>query len=744
VHAAYFRFAASEEELMKQVLQDRNGLTVVRDVPPPSCLPGSVLVRNAYSVISSGTERSRVELAQKSLLGKARERPDLVREVIARTRREGIRTTRDAIRRRLADETPVGYSSAGVVLEVGEAVSGFTPGDRVACAGGGHANHAEIVSVPANLCTKVPDGVGLESAALTTIGSIALHAVRLAEVQVADRVAVIGCGLVGQITCRLLLAAGADIFALDVDSTKVETAVRGGAHHGFVVTKDVARQVVAAAGGIGVDEALVTAASRTNDPLLLASAIVRDRSAIVLVGDVPIEFPRAPLYDKEISFRVSRSYGPGRSDAEYEERGLDYPIGFVRWTEKRNMEAVLDLVARGGLRLDDLIEAVVPVEDAVDAYRRLTGPAEERPRGAIVLAYADTAPIEGPLGVEVRLPAAQSARRAAKSPLRIALVGPGRFAGRVLVPALERAGAQLELVCGGSGPSAEAAMRTLGFSRIADSEDAAISDQAIDAVVIATRHASHAALTARALEAGKHVFCEKPLALTLEELEEALAAAAGADGIMAVGFNRRYSPTLRELHGFVNANGHRLVANYRVSAGPISPEHWIHDLSQGGGRALGEVCHFVDSIAFVAGSAIESVNAVGYGLAEAPVQALDNLVVTLSFANGSVGGITYVADGSPRLPKERLEVFSRSRTAVLDDYRNLDLLGGGRHQKRREKTQDKGHLREIEAFIEGAARGEPPVPLPEIANVSLATLAIVESLRTGRPVRVAQERLSER
>src|SRR5918995_5792725 len=297
---------------MKQVLQDRNGLTVVRDVPPPSCLPGSVLVRNAYSVISSGTERSRVELAQKSLLGKARERPDLVREVIARARREGIRTTHDAIRRRLADETPVGYSSAGVVLEVGEAVSGFTPGDRVACAGGGHANHAEIVSVPANLCAKVPGGVPLEIAALTTIGAIALHAVRLAEVHVADRVAVIGCGLVGQLTCRFSQAAGAEIFALDVDSTKVETAVGGGADHGFVVTEDVAQQVVAAAGGIGVDEALVTAASRTNDPLLLASSIVRDRSTIVLVGDVPIEFPRAPLYDKEISFRVSRSYGPGR------------------------------------------------------------------------------------------------------------------------------------------------------------------------------------------------------------------------------------------------------------------------------------------------------------------------------------------------------------------------------------------------------------------------------------------------
>ena len=725
---------------MKQVLQDRSGLTVVREVPPPPCLPGSLLVRNAYSVISSGTERSRMTLARKSLLGKARERPDLVREVITRARRDGIRTTGQAVQRRLRDETPVGYSSAGVVLEVGEAVTGFGSGDRVACAGGGHANHAEIVSVPANLCAKVPDGVDLDVAAMTTLTAVALHATRLADVQVADRVAVIGCGLVGLLACRLLQAAGAEVFALDVDSTKVETALNGGAHHGYVVDADVAVRVVGAAGGIGVDEVLVTAASQTNDPLLLASSIVRDRAAIVLVGDVPIEFPRAALYDTETSFRVSRSYGPGRGDAEYEERGLDYPIGFVRWTEKRNMEAVLGLLAQGQLRLDDLIEAVVPVEGAVEAYGRLVGPADARPRGAIVLAYADHAPAPEearPLDAAGRVPAARTPKRAASAPLRVALVGPGGFAARMLVPALARAGAQLELVCGGSGPSAEAAVRNLGFARFADEEDAAISDPEIDAVVIATRHASHAALTTRALEAGKHVFCEKPLALTLEELERVLAAAAEAPGILAVGFNRRYSPSLGELRRFVSAEGRTMVASYRVSAGALPAEHWIHDLSQGGGRALGEVCHFVDSLAFVAGSAIESVHAAGYGRPGAPLQARENLVITLSFANGSVGGITYAADGSPRLPKERLEVFSGARTAVLDDYRKLELLGEGRRRTRRERAQDKGHAREIQVFVDAAGRGEQPVDLEEIANVSLATLAIVESLRTGRSVRLA-------
>jgi predicted dehydrogenase/threonine dehydrogenase-like Zn-dependent dehydrogenase len=722
---------------MKQVLQDRSGTTVVREVPPPPSAPGSVLVRVAFSVISSGTERARVELSKKSLIGKARERPDLVREVVNRAKTQGIRATRDAVKLKLSEETPVGYSLAGIVLAVGEAVRGLTPGDAVAC-GGGNAGHAEIASVPANLCAKVPANVPLESAAMTTLGAIALHGVRLADVRLGDRVAVIGCGLVGQIACRLLQASGADVFALDIDPVRVERARAGGAHRGFVVADGVAPAVVAATGGHGVDAVVVTAAAPVNDPLLLAAAVARDRGAVVLVGDVPIQFPRAALYDKELSFRVSRSYGPGRYDAEYEERGLDYPIGFVRWTEQRNMEAVLDLQERGELRLDDLVDEILPVEEAVRAYGLLTGPLETRPRGAIVLAYPDSgvATEAEPRALETLPASAIATRTATTPPVRVALIGPGGFAGRVLVPALARAGARLELVGGGSGPSAAAAARTLGFERIAESEDAAITDPSIDAVVIATRHASHAALSTRALQTGKHVFCEKPLALTTDELDEVVAAAQTSSGILAVGFNRRFSPLLRELRTFVTGPGGLVTASYRVSAGPIPPEHWIHDLAQGGGRALGEVCHFIDSLTFIAGAPVGVVYAVGYGALAGPVQARDNLAVTLSFANGSVGSITYVADGSGRVPKERIEAFSGPLTAVLDDYTKLELFGPDGRQKRDAGTQDKGHSAEIEAFLEGAARGELPVPLDEIANVSLATLAVVESMRTGRPITI--------
>lgn len=711
---------------------------MVRDVPAPPCPPGSLLIRNAYSVISSGTERTRVELSQKSLLGKARERPDLVRQALERAKREGIRATREAVARKLTEETPVGYSSAGHVIEVGAGVRGFDVGDAVACAGGGHANHAEIVSVPVNLCAHVPDGVPLESAAMTTIAAIALHGLRLAEVSLGDKVAVVGCGLVGRIASRLLNASGAEVFALDVDADRVDLVVADGARHGFLAGPAGKAAVLAATEGVGVDRAVVTAGASSSDPLVLAAELLRDRGALVLVGGVPVQIPRSVMYDKEISFRVSRSYGPGRYDVDYEERGLDYPIGYVRWTEKRNMEAVLELQARGSLTLVDLVEEIVPVDDASDAYERLVGEGAVRPRGALVIAYGEEpgsrTSIASSLAIDA--PPATPAKAATSRPLRVGLIGAGSFASRILVPALTAAGARLELVGGGSGPSAEAAVRTLGFGRAAESAEAVIDDESVDAVVIATRHSTHAELVIRALEAGKHVFCEKPLALSFESLEEVVAAAAAAPGILAVGFNRRFSPLLRDVKSFVGGGAGQIAATYRVNAGRVPPEHWVHDLEQGGGRALGEGCHFVDCLAYLTGSRIETVYATGYGAPDLPVQARDNFLASLTFADGSVGEIVYVSDGSGRVPKERLEAFSGPRTAILDDYLTVDLFGPTSTERRKARTQDKGHREEIAAFVRGAELGEPPVPLTEVTNVSLATIAIVESLRTGSPVRL--------
>jgi predicted dehydrogenase/threonine dehydrogenase-like Zn-dependent dehydrogenase len=722
---------------LKQVLQNRSGLTVVRDVPAPPCPPGSVLVRNAFSAISTGTERSRAELSQKSLLAKARERPDLVRDVVQRARREGLRSTRDAVKRKLDEETPVGYSSAGTVIEVGAAVRGISVGDRVACAGGGHANHAEVVSMPANLIARVPDEVSLEAAALTTIAAIPLHGIRLSGVRVGDSVAVIGCGLVGQIACRLLRASGARVFALDIDPARVEQA-RSSADGAFVSDSSVAAQVRMANGDVGVDHILLTAAAPSNEPLVLATEMARDRASIVLVGVVPIDIPRSAMYDKELSFRVSRSYGPGRYDLDYEERGLDYPIGYVRWTEQRNMECVLQLQASGRLDLEDLVE-IVPVERAAEAYQRLVADPSERPLGALVLAYEDAA-VSGSRDLEVRQLAVETADsrppRRTREPVRVGLLGPGGFAARVLVPALTAGGARLVAVAGGSGPSAEAATRSLGFERVTENEAAVIADDTVDAVVVATRHSAHASLVCQALDAGKHVFCEKPLALTLEELDSVLRAAADSEGILAVGFNRRFSPLLQELREFVLRAPSPVASVYRVSAGRLPADHWTHDLEQGGGRLIGECCHFIDSLVFLTGSAVEDVHARGYGNPQLPVQARDNVAVTLGFANGSVGSILYAADGSGRVPKEHLEAFSGDRSAILNDYATLDLFGPDQQESRGGRKQDKGHRSEISAFLRGVEQGEAPVPLGEVANVSLATLAVVESLRTGQTIHV--------
>lgn len=724
---------------MRQVLLLRGGARTVREVPPPSCAPGEVLVRNAFSVISAGTERSSGEQSRSSPLGRAMGRPDLVREIARKAAHDGIQQTWQGVQRRLAETWAVGYSSAGRIVEVGAAVTGLEPGQLVACAGVGHANHAELVAVPRNLCARVPPSVELEAAALTTIATVALHGIRLADVRVGDRTAVIGCGLIGQITCRLLRAAGSEVFALDIDKARVDAA---DADHAIVIGSKSAPQIVTAAAGIGVDHVLVTAASSSSDPLLFATEIARDRAEVVVVGDVPVEVPRAALFSKELSLRVSRSYGPGRYDSDYERHGVDYPVGYVRWTQQRNMECILDLQARGRVTLADLIDDIVEVDHAPAAYVRLSGPPEERPRGAIVIAYPEHGD-DRTLIVNGRSAGAGVAahkRRVAGAP-RIGLVGPGGFASSVIVPALAAAGAELALVGGGSGPSAAAA-RDFGFARVAESSEAVIADPDIDAVVICTRHATHAELVTRALEAGKHVFCEKPLALSLEELEMVIDEARSAPGILAVGFNRRFAPLALRLREYLASGGGSVTITYRVSAGALPAGHWVHDLEQGGGRILGEVCHFIDTLIFLAGAPVTEVHASGVSLDTRPAQAQDNVAVTLRHENGSLGTIVYVPYSAAGVGKERIEAFGLAGVGVLDDYRVLDLHGDETHRVKNHQQQ-KGHREEIAAFVDGVRAGRAPVALSEVVNVSVATLAVVESIRTGAPVRVGAQRISD-
>ncbi|MCB0862239.1 MAG: bi-domain-containing oxidoreductase [Solirubrobacterales bacterium] len=659
--------------------------------------------------------------------------------MIDKARTEGLKATRAAVQNKLIEETAVGYSSAGTIIEVGPEAVGFTVGDRVACCGGGNANHAEICAMPRNQMALVPESVPLATASLATIGAIALHGVRLAEPELGERVAVIGSGLVGQIACRLLRAQGAEVFALDVDAGRVDYAVSHGADHGIVVgdsTKDEIRELT---NGHGIDRVVVTAASGSPEPLVLGAEIARDRGSMVLVGAVPIEIPRAPLYEKEISFRVSRSYGPGRYDPDYEERGNDYPIGYVRWTEQRNLEAVLDLQARGLINLDDLVDEVVPVDEAERAYSRLVADDHsERPLGAIVLEYEDTeVPEEEPQLTQAVLPPESTQVVPVTGPVRIGLIGPGSFASRILLPAFVDSGAILEVVGGGSGPSAESAVRQKGFSRFAPSAASVCQDEGVDAVVIATRHDSHAEYARSALDSGKHVFCEKPLATDVAGLDSVMEAASGSGRILAVGFNRRFAPMVRQLQGHIRQVPGPITATFRVSAGLLPPDHWTHDIEIGGGRIVGEGCHFIDVLRFVVGEPIESVYAAGHGHPENPVKAKDRVSLTLSFADGSSGQVTYAGQGSPKVSKERLEVFGNGGlSAIMDDYGSLELYSGSQVKRSSAKTKDKGHAEEIASFV-AAVKGEgDPVPLEEIGNVSYATLAAVRSLETGRPVRV--------
>jgi predicted dehydrogenase len=680
-----------------------------------------VLVANRCSLISAGTERSKVELGEKSMLQKARARPDLVGKVVERARAEGVRSALTAARERLDALAPLGYSSAGVVLRVGAGAEGIAPGDRVACGGGGFANHAEVVAVPRNLVARIPDGVPFESSAYATVGAIALHGVRRAEAQVGERIGVIGLGLVGQLAVRILAAAGCRPVGVDLDPRAVGLAAETGAI-AFERSRDRLEQAVLdETGGIGLDAVLVCAASRSPDPLQLAARLARERGRIVVVGDVPVEADRALLYEKELELRLSRSYGPGRYDRDYEERGRDLPPAYVRWTEQRNLEAFLELVAAGRVDPSPLTTHRYPVEDAEQAYATLTGDGQERPVG-ILLEYS----YEVPQPVAAMPQAARTAGIA-----RVGLIGAGSFARRTLIPAFKDAGAQLVAAASESGLSAADVAGRFGFERAASSADEVIADESIDAIVIATRHASHAGLATAALRAGKAVFVEKPLALDEEGLLEVEEALAGG-GMLMVGFNRRYAPLVARLREELEGvQAPALLA--RVNAGPLPEGHWLHDPEEGGGRLLGEGCHFVDLLAHLAGAPAASVHAVATPQPGRSLECSDEIVATLRFANGAVGTLLYSGGGDERLAKERVEAFGGGLAAVLDDFRRLELYRDGKRRVLKGR-QDKGHRAEVEHFVKALAGEVEPPNTASYLDSTRATLALVESIRSGGAV----------
>lgn len=668
---------------MKQIVQDfKTGEIKLVDAPAPACCPGCVLVRNAYSLVSAGTERSTVEMAQASMLGKARKRPDLVRQVLHTVQREGLAATINKVRSRLDQWKELGYATAGTVIEVGAGVTDFAVGDRVACGGQDYASHAEIVCVPQNLCAKIPEGVAFEHAAFTTLGAIALQGVRQADVRLGENVAVIGLGLVGQLTVQLLRAAGCRVFGHDLKPAAV--ALAG----------------VEPAQPDSMDAVIITASTTSNEPLTLAGTLCRDRGRVVMVGVTGMEIPRDVFFRKELDFRLSRSYGPGRYDPLYEEHGVDYPIGYVRWTEQRNMEAFLQL----RLNVAPLITHTFSIDDAPKAYELITS--QERFVG-VLLKYTTAS--------ETLAPPVRQGGAAVPAAVVLGVIGAGNYAQGVLLPLFKaNPDVALHTVCTATGVNAKKTQEKFGFANCSTDWQAVVADKNINTILVATRHDLHGAIVAAALRAGKTVFCEKPLCLRPEELDEILKA--GSDRLM-VGFNRRFASFAAGVRVLPGPK----VMRYRVSVTPLPKEHWINDPVTGGGRILGEVCHFVDFLCYMAGNAGESraearshnrlqtVFAQGFGA--------DNVQVAMRFADGSVGSVDYFSVGDPSLGKEHFEVFGGGKCIIVDDFK------------------DKGQAVEVRQFVAAAKAGQPmPIPFDEIIASTRATFAILESMRTGRAI----------
>jgi predicted dehydrogenase/threonine dehydrogenase-like Zn-dependent dehydrogenase len=755
---------------MKQLLQNlRNGETIVAEVPVPTPQSGEALVCTAASLVSAGTERMLVDFAEKSLLGKARSRPDLVRQVLDKARREGLLTTIQATFSRLEQPMVLGYSSAGTIVALGHGLSGFRVGQRVACAGGGYAVHAEYVCVPGNLLAPLPDAVDFESAAFATLGAIALHGFRLAETQLGERLAVIGLGLLGLLAVGIARAAGCHVFGVDLDPRRVALAQGMGAE--AVLRQQAVEAAQSFSRGRGCDAVLICADTPSGDPVELAGVVARDRARVVAVGAVGLNIPRKIYYEKELTFLNSRSYGPGRYDPSYEEDGRDYPIGYVRWTEGRNLEAFVDLLASGRLDVKPLITHRFPIEQAPQAYGLITGKLKE-PFLGVLLTYP--AGVKGIEGSEDEVRSAQPVVRGTQTvqttlypvaqaveSVRLGVLGAGNFATAVMLPALQNIpGLELEGIASASGMSAQHAARRFGFHYATSDEAQILNDPQINTVAILTRHNLHARQVLAALAAGKHIFCEKPLALNNEELDKIFGALKGLGDrgiedneqaasfspgeaqagipypLLMVGFNRRFAPLAQRLKEFLAKRKEPLAAHYRVNAGFIPLNHWAHDPVQGGGRIIGEGCHFVDFLTFLVGAAPLAVTV--QALPDGGRYREDNAQLTFKFPDGSLGTISYLANGDKAFPKERVEVFCSGRVAVLDDYRTLEMVSDGRRQAYRSPLrQDKGHRAEWQAFVKALRTGgPPPIPYEQIFGVMRATFAAVEALRSGEQIRI--------
>ena len=709
---------------MKQVLQNRKtGRPFVGDVPVPALQRGRVLVRTVASLISAGTERASMELVSKGLVQEARQRPDLVKAVVAKVKSEGLLSTIGAVRDKMAASQSLGYSAAGVVTEVADDITEFKIGDRVSCAGVGFASHAEVLSVPKNLCVHLPAGLSFDSGAFGTLGAIALQGVRLANPTLGESVVVIGLGLLGQLTVQLLKANGCRVFGLDLDPARVQLALEFGADRALVSGQDAAKQISNWTRGHGADAVLITAATDSNQPVELAADVSRLKGRVVVVGMTGLDIPRGPFFSRELALTISMSYGPGRYDPDYEERGLDYPLPYVRWTEKRNIESFLELVSDGRVNVERLVTHRFSIDEAERAYQLISDQTNE-PYLGVLLNYDPDRDVERRIELK-SVPTSTSDKS-----ISVGVIGAGGYVPAMLLPHFKTEGVHFHSIATASGISANDVGRRFGFAYAVSSGAEVISDEAVNLVLIGTPNYQHAELTRKALELGKNVFVEKPLALNDEELNGVMEAAVGASGQLMVGFNRRFSPLGKQAKEFFEGRTAPLTILYRVNAGRIPKTHWMQNAEEGGGRIIGEVCHFVDLMQFLTGARPVSVFAETVSAKSDQIVDDDSVVVALKFADGSNGTIAYLSEGDKALPKERVEIFGGNRAFVLDDFSQATKYRDGREETVKLRAQDKGQKEQVRVICASLGSGEPPpIPLDELVATTRTTFAILESLR---------------
>lgn len=711
---------------MKQVFQNpKTGKTTIEEITPPRLKRGFVLVCNHFSAVSVGTERNIIELSKKSLLEKAKERPDYVRKFFMLMKTKGLKWAWQVAQSKLGTSIALGYSSAGEVIGVGGEIEEFRVGDRVACGGQNYASHAEIISVPKNLCVKIPHGVSEEEASFATIGAIALQGVRQAKLTPGENVAVIGLGLLGQIAVRILKAYGHPVIGFDINEAQLRFAKSHGLNESVAIGKDdFERKVSRFTNGKGVDAVLIYAAAKTDAPLKMAVAISRKRGRIVQVGNILTNIPWRDFYPKELSYIASNSYGPGRYDPQYEEAGNDYPYAYVRWTEKRNMEEVLRLLASGDVTSKDLINKVFPIAEAAKAYEFIL-----KPRGlihGILISYPSEKKIENIL----KLPQVpEKYQTFDKKIIKVGLIGLGSFMKSEILPHLKKCqGVKVKAIAHSHGLEAKSTGKEWGAEYLTNDYYQLLADKDIDLIICATRHSSHAKIAREVLEAGKNLYMEKPLALNEEELEGVIKAAYKSKSRLFIGFNRRFSYHFQEAKKEFADSATPLQILYRINV-PLE-EHWSHDPKEGG-RLIGEGCHFVDALQFLTGSRAKRVSA-GVVPVGGAVRHEENFSFLIEYQNGSLGTVFYSGLGDFRLPKEYIEIYGNGKIMVIDNFQNAKIVSGGKVKKFNLRHQHKGYLEELELLLAAIRDGKPfPIPLEEIYFSHLTTFRIAEVLKSG-------------